>query len=102
MRLNDRHKGGENGIPMSQDCPCELCRKLFRPTLEERMEQARQLGQKIAVRIEIEYEDGEVVWATGTDAFEVMSYLNTGQMMSATHGMEYKGPTLKPKPKTET
>jgi hypothetical protein len=28
-----------------------------------------------------------------------MSYLDQGQMMNARYRMEYKGPTLKPKPK---
>jgi hypothetical protein len=41
------------------------------------------------VRIEIEYADGTIEYATGDHAVEVLKYLNWGQQMAAIHGMPY-------------
>jgi hypothetical protein len=79
------------------DCPCDDCRKIFHPTIEERKEMARKTG-KVAIRIEIEYEDGRVVHALGDDAFQILQHWNASEIMDWAHGTRYDGPQLKPKP----
>jgi hypothetical protein len=77
---------------MSFDCPCAECQAAFHPPVEKRIEQAKKLGEKIVVRIEIEYDDGLIEGARGADAFEIWSWLMSGQAMNSIHGAVYKGP----------
>jgi hypothetical protein len=64
-------------------------------TIEERKDWARKAGAGIAVRIEIEYETGEVRSATGDDAFLILQYWRGCEAHQAIHGGNYTGPTLK-------
>lgn len=69
---------------------------MFHPPIQQRIEDSRKHGGKIPVRIEIEYEDGSVVGATGTDAFEIMRWWDGCEGMNLAHGAIYRGPKLKP------
>ena len=47
------------------------------------------------VRVEIEYDNGDIERATGVEAAEIWRYLNSGQLMNYIHGAVYTGPKLK-------
>ncbi len=80
---------------ISSSCPCEDCRKIFRPTVDEKLAQARSSGEDVAVRIEIQYESGEIWQALGTDAFEILRHWRAGETMNYVHGFEYSGPKMR-------
>ena len=79
---------------MSFDCHCAECHAAFHQPVEKRIEQARKSGDKIPVRIEIEYDDGSVVGASGADAFEIMRWWGGCEQMNSIHGAVYNGPQL--------
>jgi hypothetical protein len=56
------------------DCPCAGCQALFHPSLEICLQRARQMKQRIPTSIRIEYEDGGIEGADGTDAFEILHW----------------------------
>jgi hypothetical protein len=63
---------------------------------QERIEASRKSGRNIPVRIEIEYEDGSIVGASGTDAFEIScAWWDWCERLAFVYGILYDGPTLK-------
>jgi hypothetical protein len=46
------------------------------------------------IRIEVEYADGSVEWATGDDAHRIWSGLMNGLVIAHQHGSIYFGPKL--------
>lgn len=51
--------------------------------------------EKKCVRIELEYDNGEIWRATGEDAQKIRENLDSQTVMMWIHGMPYSGPTLK-------
>ena len=49
---------------------------------------------KKAVRIEIEYEDGEIRQAINDDAAAILAHWNECEIMEHVHGRPYNGPTM--------
>lgn len=54
------------------------------------------VSDKKIVRIEIEYDNGDVERATGDDAAEIWRSIESAFVMQHIHGMTYGGPKLIP------
>jgi hypothetical protein len=70
----------------------------FKPAaipLKERMDSNRTSGTPICTHMTVEFEDGKVLTAEGTDAFEIWQWLMAGQSMNYIHGARYQGPGFK-------
>lgn len=53
------------------------------------------MEEKKVTRIEIEYEDGEIIRATGNEADEISKAWNAAMFMEHVHGRPYNGPVMK-------
>lgn len=55
----------------------------------------REAPTKLAIKIEIEYDNGEVWRATGEDAVAILQSWQSAQVMEYIHGRPYSGPVMK-------
>lgn len=63
------------------------------------------MSERKVVRIEIEYEDGEIRGASGEVATQIWKWISGLEIMNYIHGAEYRGPKMEqlraPQPKTD-
>lgn len=52
------------------------------------------MKDKAAIRIEIEYDNGEIWRTEGEDAQRILQHWQGGEVMAHIHGARYTGPTL--------
>lgn len=52
------------------------------------------MNDKKAIRIEIEYDNGEVWRAEGKDAEQILNHWQGGEVMAHIHGARYSGPVM--------
>lgn len=59
------------------------------------------MSSKKVIRIEMEYEDGEISRAVGEDASEIWKQIEGMIVMESIHGRPYTGPKMVPVAKPE-
>ena len=52
------------------------------------------MSEKQAIRIEIEYDNGEIWRAEGADAEKILAHWQGGEVMAHIHGAVYAGPSM--------
>lgn len=57
------------------------------------------MDERKVVRIEIEFEDGDIERATGEDATQIWKAIEQGFVFKHLHGLPYTGPKMQPVPK---